>query len=78
MGQAGRERASGDGPRAYEGDKTRRLVEALGMMPVAPPKANRKVKWDYDRERYKLRNEVEPLFPKTQGLPTLLHAVRQA
>ena len=28
--------------RAYEGDKTRDLVEALGMPPVVPPEANRK------------------------------------
>ena len=31
--------------RAYEGDKTRQLVRDLGMTPVVPPKANRKVKW---------------------------------
>ena len=28
--------------RACEGDKTRRLVEDMGMTPVVPPKANRK------------------------------------
>ena len=48
--------------RAYEGDKTRQLVRDLGMTPVVPPKANRKDPWDYDREIYKLRNEVERLF----------------
>ena len=35
---------------AYEGDKTRQLVRDLGITPVLPPKANRKVKRDYDRE----------------------------
>ena len=35
---------------ACEGDETRRLVEEMGMTPVVPPKASRKVKWDYDRE----------------------------
>ena len=48
---------------AYEGDKARGgLVETLGMTPVVPPKANRKVKWDYDKDLYKPRNEVERLF----------------
>ena len=53
--------------RAYEGDKTRGIVETLGMTPVAPPKANRKVKWDYDKDLYKLRNEVERLFRRLKG-----------
>ncbi len=48
--------------RACEGDKTRGLVETLGMMPVVPPKANRKIERDCDRELCKLRNEVERLF----------------
>ena len=53
--------------RAYEGDKTRRLVRDLEMTPVVPPKANRKDKWDYDREPYKLYNEVERLFQRLKG-----------
>ena len=53
--------------RACESDKTRGLVETLGMTPVVPPKANRNVKWDYDRELYKLRNEVERLFRRLKG-----------
>ncbi len=52
---------------AYEGDETRGLVETLGMMPILPPKANRKVKWDCDRELYKLRNDVERLFRRIKG-----------
>ena len=35
--------------RACNGEKTSGLVETLGMTPVVPPKANRNVKWDYDR-----------------------------
>lgn len=35
--------------RAYEGDETRQLALDRGMDPVVPPKANRLVKWDYDR-----------------------------
>ena len=48
--------------RAYEGDETRELVEALGHTPVVPPKVNRLKPWEYDRELYKRRNEVERLF----------------
>ncbi|SFM73271.1 Transposase DDE domain-containing protein [Shimia aestuarii] len=53
--------------RAYEGDETRQLVLDLGMVPVVPPKANRLIKWDYDRAIYKRRNEVERLFRKLKG-----------
>ena len=53
--------------RAYEGDETRQLVLDLGMTPVVPPKANRLVKWDYDRTIYKRRNEVERLFRRLKG-----------
>lgn len=37
-------------------------VEALGLTPVVPPKSNRRIKWDYDKEIYKKRNEVERFF----------------
>lgn len=53
--------------RAYEGCETRQLVLDLGMTPVVPPKANRLVKWDYDRTIYKRRNEVERLFRRLKG-----------
>ena len=53
--------------RAYEGDETRQLVLDLGMTPIVPPKANRVVKWDYDRTLYKRRNEVERLFRRLKG-----------
>ena len=52
---------------ACEGDETRRLVRDLGMTPVVPPKANRKVKWEYDRETHKFRNEIERLFRRFKG-----------
>jgi transposase len=47
--------------RAYEGDETRQLVLDLGMIPVVPPKSNRLNPWEYNRELYKKRNEVERL-----------------
>ena len=48
--------------RACEGDETRALAAELGYMPVVPPKSNRKNPWDYDKQLYKQRNQVERLF----------------
>jgi len=48
--------------RAYEDDLTRELSVKQGFTPVVPPKKNRKNPWDYDKEMYKRRNEVERLF----------------
>jgi transposase len=53
--------------RAYEGNETRQLVFDLGMIPVVPPKQNRVSVWEYDREMYKKRNEVERLFRRLKG-----------
>lgn len=48
--------------RAYEGNETRALAEELGYIPVVPPKSNRRDPWDYDKQLYKQRNQVERLF----------------
>ena len=48
--------------RAYEGEKTREKVTEKGFIPVVPPKKNRKKPWEYDRELYKRRNEIERYF----------------
>lgn len=48
--------------RAYEDDKTRTLAVQQGFIPVVPPKKNRKKPWDYDKELYKRRNEIERYF----------------
>ena len=53
--------------KAYEGDETRQLVFELGMTPIVPPKENRIAPWEYDREMYKKRNEVERLFRRLKG-----------
>ncbi len=53
--------------KAYEGDETRQLIVDLGMEPVAPPKSNRLRPWQYDKELYKKRNEVERLFRRLKG-----------
>jgi transposase len=43
------------------------LVLELNMIPVVPPKSNRREPWDYDRELYKKRNQVERLFRRLKG-----------
>ena len=48
--------------RAYEDDETRVLTFKQGLIPVVPPKKNRKSPWQYDTELYKRRNEVERFF----------------
>ena len=53
--------------KAYEGNETQQLVLALEMVPVVPPKSNRLTKWEYDKELYKKRNEVERLFRRLKG-----------
>jgi len=57
--------------RAYEGDETRGLVGSLGHVPVVPPKSNRVEPWEYDRELYKRRNEIERLFRRLKGFRRL-------
>ena len=52
--------------RAYEGDETRTLAENLGYDLCIPPKSNRIDVWDYDKELYKQRNEIERLFRRVQ------------
>jgi len=53
--------------RAYEGLETRQLVLELGFSPVVPPKSNRLEPWEYDREMYRRRNEIERLFRRLKG-----------
>jgi transposase len=53
--------------RAYEGNETRQLALELGFEPVVPPLRTRIQPWQYDREMYKRRNEVERLFRRLKG-----------
>jgi transposase len=53
--------------RAYEGDETRQLVLDIGLEPVVPPKSNRINPWEYNKDLYKKRNEVERLFRRLKG-----------
>ncbi|MCL2610210.1 MAG: IS5/IS1182 family transposase, partial [Defluviitaleaceae bacterium] len=38
-----------------------------GFNPIVPPKSNRINPWDYDKEIYKKRNEIERLFRILDG-----------
>jgi len=53
--------------RAYEDGYTRYIAQTLKFDPIVPPKSNRKVPWEYDKELYKRRNEIERLFRLLQG-----------
>lgn len=53
--------------RAYEGNETRQLALDLGFVPVVPPKSNRLQPWEYNREMYKRRNEIERLFRRLKA-----------
>ena len=53
--------------RAYEDKYTWYIAQMLKFKPVVPPKSNRKDPWEYDKELYKLRNEIERLFRLIQG-----------
>lgn len=53
--------------RAYEGDETRQLALDLGYAPVVPPKSNRVEPWEYNKQMYKRRNEIERLFRRLKG-----------
>ena len=48
--------------RAYESSEIRALVRKQGLIPIVPPKKNRKIPWKYDTEIYKRRNEIERIF----------------
>ena len=53
--------------RAYEDDLTRFTAQSLKFKPIVPPKTNRLNPWEYDKELYKRRNEIERLFRLIQG-----------
>ena len=48
--------------RTYEGIDVRIKAIEKGFVPVVPPKKNRRNPWEYDKELYKRRNEIERLF----------------
>jgi transposase len=50
--------------KGYDTDKVLETVEQLGAVAVIPPKSNRKIQREYDRELYKQRNVIERAFNK--------------
>ncbi|MCD7904698.1 MAG: transposase [Clostridiales bacterium] len=45
--------------KAYEGENMHSCAENKGYIPIVPPKSNRKDPLQYDKERYKQRNEMK-------------------
>ena len=52
------------GDKAFDTDKILEMLDSLSMEAVVPPKVNRKVQRDYNKEKYKTRHLVENLFQK--------------
>jgi transposase len=50
--------------KAYDSNAIRAKLDAKGINPVIPPKANRLEIIVYDKEQYQQRNKVERLFNK--------------
>jgi transposase len=48
--------------RGYDSDKIVEKAEKAGMKAVIPPRKNRKIQREYDKELYKLRHWVENAF----------------
>ena len=50
--------------KGYDGDRFRESLLIRGILPIIPPRSNRKVPEHPDYRRYKDRNRVERLFAK--------------
>lgn len=50
--------------KGYDSDSILRFIHNQGAIAVIPPRSNRLVKREYDREIYKQRNHVERAFNK--------------
>ena len=53
--------------RAYAGFKTRFTAWGLRFKAVVPPKSNAVYQWEYDKELYKKRNEIERFFRRIKA-----------
>jgi transposase len=53
--------------RAYADFKTRFTAWNLCFKAVVPPKSNANYQWDYDKELYKKRNEIERFFRRLKA-----------
>jgi transposase len=52
------------GDRAFDVDWLRAELDARGAAAVIPPKANRKTRFDFDRDAYRWRHLIENCFAK--------------
>jgi transposase len=52
------------GDRAFDVDWLRAELDARGAIAVIPPKANRKARFDFDRDAYRWRHLIENTFAK--------------
>lgn len=50
------------GDKGYDSDWFRQALAAQGTTACIPPKANRKVQYDYDKTVYKQRHKIENMF----------------
>ena len=50
------------GDRAYDSNTIRALLKAANKEAVIPPRSNRREQPEYDKQRYKERNQIERLF----------------
>ena len=50
--------------KAYDADKLLEMIKQQGAQAVIPPRANRIIQREYDRQLYKERNQVERYFNK--------------
>ena len=50
------------GDKAYDSNKIIEFIESKSAVAVIPPKRNRKIQREYDKELYKNRNQVERFF----------------
>jgi transposase len=50
--------------KGYDSDRMREQLLAQDIVPVIPPKSNRREPLDYDKDLYKLREKVERFFNK--------------
>ena len=48
--------------RGYDADWFRQALTKKGITPCIPPKKNRKIQYEYDKELYKQRHKIENMF----------------
>ncbi len=52
---------------AYEDNATRALAQSQGLEPVVPPNPKRRQPWQYDKQLYRRRTQIERLFRRLKA-----------